>query len=66
MSSVLWYTGPILKNSSAEEKHSIEPGREKRGRIGEGKKGYNLQCSAKLKPDILPQSIDEKLFAHVL
>lgn len=66
MSSVLWYTGHILKTSSAEEKHSIEPGREKRGRIGEGKKGYNLQCSAKLKPDILPQSIDEKLFAHVL
>lgn len=62
----------ILKGSSAggEKKHSIESGRRKerqdKGEGEGGKKGYNLECRAELKPHILPQSIDEKVFAHVL
>lgn len=36
-----------------KKKNSIEPDREKKDRIGEGKKGYNSECNAGLKPHIL-------------
>lgn len=46
--------GLKLKSSSAEgKKTSVEPGRERKDRIREGKRGYNPECNAGFKPHIL-------------